>query len=132
MSSRTNAQVTLPAAGLPKREQGSPLLSKQEQQPQPLAVDADADAALLFDEALSTAGISSDEAAFLMGVSSDMVRKMRRPQARERVAFAQMLRLPPAFHVALHRVLNRRYGFGRAALGRALDALGDLAFAGDL
>ena len=41
-----------------------------------------------------------------------------------------MLLLPASFHIALHRVMNRRYGFGRAALKRLLDAAGDLAVVG--
>jgi len=94
--------------------------------------DSEQLAARVLDEAFRTAGLDNKEIAHLCGISVSLVDKWRRTDQRGCPSVAQMLRLPPAFPVALHRVLNRRYGFGRAALGRALDALGDLAFAGDL
>jgi len=112
-------QLNLPPSLLPKREQDEPVLTIQEQ-------DADRTASEMFDEALKSARITSQEAAFLTGVSESLVRKWRSVQQREQPSFAQMLCLPAPFHIALHRVMNRRFGFGRAALRRLLDAAGDL------
>lgn len=89
--------------------------------------DASILAAELFDQALTEAGITNDEAAYLLGVSASLVRRMRSRDARERASFVQLLRLPFSFHVALHRVMNRRLGLGRAMLREVLDALGCLA-----
>lgn len=89
--------------------------------------DPDALSAAFFDEALTNARLSTPDVAHLLGVSESLVRRMRSKDARERVSFAQMLRLPPRFHVELHRVMNRRYGFGRAALAQLLEAAGVLA-----
>lgn len=87
--------------------------------------------AVFFDQALTNARIETPEVAHLFGVSESVVRRMRNPNARERVSFAQMLKLPPRFHFELHKVMNRRYGFGRAALAELLEAAGSLAmFAG--
>lgn len=122
-----NGQLNLPPTLLPNREPEAPLLTKQEQPPQVPSADADALAAELFDVALAAARITSQEAAFLFGVSESMVRKMRSVNARERVSFVQMLKLPPAFHIELHRAMNRRFGFGRAALAQLLEAAGELA-----
>lgn len=94
--------------------------------------ESERDAAVLLDESFTLARLENKEIAHLCGVSVSLVEKWRKPDVKGCPSFAQMLRLPPAFHIALHRVLNRRYGFGRAALGRVLDALGDLAFVGDL
>lgn len=87
---------------------------------------ADVEASRLFDEALTDARISTKEAAFLLGVSDAMIRKMRSADIAGRVTLTQLLLLPPAFHIALHRRLNARYGFGRAALARLLEAVGEL------
>jgi hypothetical protein len=103
------------------------LLPKQEQQPEVSPSDADALAAMFFDEALTAAKITNQEAGFLIGVTESMVRKMRSTQNRERVSFTQLLRLPPKFHLELHRAMNRRFGFGRQLLGRLLDDMSDLA-----
>lgn len=91
--------------------------------------DAQSLAAELFDEALREARIETGEVAYLLGISESLVRRMRSKDARERVSFVQMLRLPPTFHIELHRAMNRRFGFGRAALRRLLDAVGDLVVA---
>jgi hypothetical protein len=87
-------------------------------------------AAVLFDEALKAAHIETGEAAYLLGVSESLVRRMRSKDARERVSFVQLLCLPPAFHLELHRAMNRHYGFGRHLLARVLEDLGALALAG--
>lgn len=94
-------------------------------------------AATLFDAALSNARdihgntkpITSGEVAHLLGVSESLVNRMRSVNYREGVSFTQMLRLPPSFHLSLHREMNRRFGFGRQALLDLLDAAGVLALA---
>jgi hypothetical protein len=90
---------------------------------------------LLFDEALravrdlhgNPAPITSKEAADLVGVSVSLVDRWRSPNYREAPSLTQLLRLPPSFHLELHRAMNRRFGFGRQLLRRLLDAVGDLA-----
>lgn len=129
MKSRANAQLNLPPSLLPKREHSDALLPKQEQQQQPSITECDAVAAQLFDEALTASGLSSQEVAYLLGVSESLVRKMRSVNCRENVSFTQLLKLPPSFHLALHRSMNRRFGFGRQLLARLLDDIGDLALA---
>jgi hypothetical protein len=94
--------------------------------------DPDAVASELFDTALTAAGLTTAEVAYLFKCSESVVRRMRSKDARERVSFGQMLRLPPAFHIELHRAMNRRFGFGRAALLRLLDAVGEFAAVGSL
>lgn len=122
------SQLNLPPTGLPNREQGSGLLSKSEQGPDvPPVGEADAAAARLFDEVLTAAKLSSQEVAHLLGVSESLVRKMRSPNARERVALSHLLQLPLSFHLEFHRAMNRRSGLGRQLLRGVLDALGDLA-----
>lgn len=86
----------------------------------------------LFDLALKNTkphAITSGEVAHLFGVSESLVNRMRSVNYREGVSFTQMLRLPPAFHVALHNEMNRRFGFGRQALHDLLDAVGRIALA---
>jgi len=84
-------------------------------------------AARLLDAAFRDAGLESKDVAFFCGVSTSLVEKWRSPEQRGCPSFVQMLLLPPTFHLALHRRLNKRYGFGRAALKLLLDAAGDLA-----
>ena len=84
-------------------------------------------AAEVLDGAFSAAGLTNKEIAHLCGVSVSLVEKWRSVEARGCPSFVQMLLLPPAFHLQLHRQLNRHYGFGRAALSRVLEGLGDLA-----
>lgn len=81
----------------------------------------------LFDEALTAAGLTTQEVAHILGVSESLVQKMRSRDSRGCPSFVQMLRLPPAFHLELHRAMNRRFGFGRAALRRLIETVGDLA-----
>lgn len=130
-SSRTNAQLSVGPMELRKSELERDGFRKSE----PLEGEfreSEQVAALVIDEAFTLAGLQNKEIAHLCGISVSLVEKWRKPDVKGCPSFAQMLRLPPAFHIALHRVLNRRYGFGRAALGRVLDALGDLAFVGEL
>jgi hypothetical protein len=80
----------------------------------------------IFDEAIRAAKLTNKEVAHLLGCSASLVMKMRSPEDRATVSFAQMLRLPLTFHIELHRAMNRRYGFGRAALARLVEAIGDI------
>ena len=148
-SSAHNHQLSLDAVQLSNRTQDATPLPKYTQgqikagleagsrvngtQPgEVLAKDTQADefhvlAAEFFDQALTDARLSSAEAAYLFGVSESLVRRMRQSHTRERVSFVQLLKLPPTFHIALHRRMNRRFGFGRAALKNLMDVAGDLA-----
>ena len=84
-------------------------------------------AAILLDEAIENAGLTNKEVAHLCGVSVSLVEKWRKADARGCPSFVQMLCLPAAFHIALYRVQNKRFGYGRAALARLIDAASDLA-----
>lgn len=89
--------------------------------------DPDAESSRLFDQALQDARIETGEAAYLCGVTDSLVRRWRSSNYREQPSLGQLLRLPPSFHIALHRQMDKRYGFGRAALASLLDAAGALA-----
>jgi hypothetical protein len=99
----------------------------------------DADAALIFDEALRSARdlrgkvapITSQEISHLLGVSESLVNRWRSPHYRESPSWTQMLRLPVSFHWALLKTLSRRFGFRQLALRQLLDAVGDVAVAGE-
>lgn len=86
-------------------------------------------AAELFDEALNDprCALTSDEVAFLLGVSRSLVDKWREPSAPNCPSFIQLLRLPLKFQLALNRALDRRFGYGRAALGDLIAAAGSIA-----
>jgi hypothetical protein len=85
------------------------------------------DAADLLNEAFKDAKLENKEAAFLCGVSESLVEKWRSKDQRGAPSFVQMLCLPPKFHYALHKQMNKRYGFGKAALRDLMDAAGSLA-----
>lgn len=89
--------------------------------------EADLEASKLFDQAITDAGLSNKEVAYLLGKSTSLVHRMRSTEERERVSFSQLLLLPPSFHIALHRRLNHRYGYSRAALARLIEAVSELA-----
>lgn len=88
---------------------------------------AERDAAELFDAALTRAKLGNKEVAHLCGVSPSLVEKWRKADSPNRPSFVQMLLLPPSFQLELHRAMNARFGFGRAALVDLLDAVGRLA-----
>ena len=121
---KSKSQLNLPPMLRANGTQSEPVRPKCTQDPDP-----DRLASEIFDEALAEAKVTTAEVAFLFGVSESVVRRMRSKDARERVSFGQMLRLPLRFHVELHRAMNRRFGLGRFALQRLLDAAGDLAVA---
>lgn len=89
--------------------------------------EAEALSARLFDEALTASQLSTADVAYLLNISESLVRRMRSRDARERVSFTQMLRLPPSFQAELHKGLCNHFGFGRQALVDLLDAAGRLA-----
>lgn len=117
----THSQMNLPPVLLAN--------DTQDEAPRPKCTPAVASvhAAELFDEALTDARITTAEVAYLLSVSESLVRRMRSKDARERVSFAQMLLLPPAFHWALHKSMSTRYGYGRKALTDLLEAAGRIA-----
>ena len=121
MKSRSDSQLNLPPT--PLQSVSSAPVERKKVSP------ADVDAAALLDEALASARITSKEVAILADVSESLVSRWRSPHYSEAPSFGQMLRLPPSFHLALHRAMNRRFGFGRAALAQLLEAAGDLALA---
>jgi hypothetical protein len=121
-SSRLDGQLSFGPTSLANGTQPEAVLPKCTQRD-----DAHEIAAVLFDESLTAARIETAEAAYLLGISESLVRRMRSKDARERVSFAQLLKLPPSFHLELHRAMNRRFGFGRQLLARVLDDLGALA-----
>lgn len=123
-SSRTNSQLGLGPMHLADRKQDSEVLPKRTRREEAQEISA-----VLFDSALTAANISTAEVAFILDISESLVRRMRSKDARERASFVQMLMLPPKFHIEMQRAMNRKYGFARAALGQALEALGALALA---
>jgi hypothetical protein len=125
-SSRSNDQLNLPPSLLTNVSHSAELRNKVSQDQELTPDQAEILTAQLFDGALTLAKISSKEVAILLGVGTPLVSKWRSPEYREQPSFAQMLRLPVTFHIALHREMNRRFGFGRAAIKRLLDAVGDL------
>lgn len=149
MTARGKSQLNLPPVEVRKSEQPSAPFRNPEHQPGPerlgaavlgnseqrlaaLRIQEHADdrhvlAASILDEAFRLANLESKEAAHLVGVSTSLVDKWRSVDERGCPSLAQLLMLPPTFHIALHRVMNRRFGFGRAALSRLLEAAGDLA-----
>lgn len=107
-------------------EQAASAFRKSEQAGESLGTSEHLAAALL-DEAMENAGLTNKEVAHLCDVSVSLVEKWRSTEARGCPSFVQMLCLPPAFHLELQRAMNRRFGFGRAALMQLLEAAGSLA-----
>lgn len=120
---RLDGQLSLPPAPLQNLSSGREPRKKVSDAPDL----ADVEAAKLLDEALTAARISSTEVHLLLGVSESLISKWRSPHYRECPSFVQLLRLPVSFHLAMHRAMDRRHGFGRAAVARLLDAAGELA-----
>lgn len=93
---------------------------------------AEQEASQLFDQACEIAGLQNKEIAHLLSslgcqVSVSLVEKWRSTEQRGCPSFVQMLLLPLSFHFALHKVMNRRHGYGREALRDILESLGTLA-----
>lgn len=85
----------------------------------------------LFDAALTAALLESKEVAAFLDVSVSTVDKWRNPNERSVPSFAQMLCLPLSFHLALNRVMNRRFGFWRAIARDLFETVGQFAAALD-
>jgi hypothetical protein len=134
---RTESGLTLPAnsnravSELPRKAVSlKASLRKGFSQPVDLTAEqAGILAAEVLDEALIMSGIGTEQAALTIGVSTGMVSKWRSATYRERPSYAQLLQLPPEFHLAMNRIVSRRFGFARAALAMLMDAAGDLAVA---
>lgn len=121
-TSSADSQLSLPPTLLTNSSQQQPVRTICSQEPEALS-------AQLFDQALDAAHITSYEVGQLAGVSESLVNRWRSPNHRECPSFVQLLKLPPAFHLELHRAMNRHYGFGRQLLARVLDDLCGLAVA---
>jgi len=89
--------------------------------------DAPGVSASLFDQAIAKAGIERKEVAALIGVSTSLVDKWCDVNADRSPSFAQMLCLPLSFHLALNKVMNRRFGFWRAVARDLFETVGQFA-----
>jgi hypothetical protein len=107
-SSRAHGQRSLPPMLLPNSSQDEAARRISSDEPEVIA-------ARLFDASVAAAKLTNYEVATLTGVSESLVTRWRSENYRESPSFIQMLRLPPAFHLELHRALNRHYGFRPAA-----------------
>lgn len=134
MKARANAQLNLPPTEVQKSEVRPAAFRKSEDHAtafQKSEDDGYRTASELFDASMSaleaSGRLTNKEVAHLCGVSVSLVEKWRQRDSRSCPSFAQMLRLPASFHIELHRAMNRRYGFGKAALASLLEAAGALA-----
>lgn len=125
-SARPDDQLRLPPMELRDSEQ-VPAAFRNSEQPDQVFGKSEQNAAALLNVAFAQAGLENKDIAHLCGVSVSLVEKWRAADSRGCPSFAQLLMLPPAFHIELHRVMNKRFGFGRAALQRLTDAMADLA-----
>lgn len=121
-SAPRNVQLGLPPMEVEKSEGHDPILRNSQD-------DHYTVSAQLIDAAMKDprCGVTNKDVAFLAGVSESLVQKWRTPDARTCPSFVQLLRQTPAFHLSLHRAMNRRYGFGRIVLADLLEAVGSLA-----
>ena len=119
-------QQPLPPMELRKTEQDDPAFRTSEQDESVLR-KAEREASQLFDQACEMAGLENKEIAHLLGVSVSLVEKWRSTEQRGGPSFVQMLLLPTSFHFALHKVMNRRHGYGREALREIIESLGTLS-----
>lgn len=124
-SSRSNGQLNLPPSLLPNPSQAETVRRKSSQSSEPV----ESLASTLFAQAMDDAKLTTAEVAYLVQHSESLVTRWRSPEHREQPSFAQLLRLPPAFHMALHKRLDQHYGFSHAAVRDALEAIGRLAVA---
>lgn len=139
MASRANVQLNLPPTEVRRSEPREPSFREPEpssagrasfrnsEQNEAALGNSEHIAADVLNTAFQNARLDNKEIAHLCGVSVSLVEKWRSTEARGCPSFAQLLMLPPAFHIELHRALNKRFGFGRAALNRLTDAMADLA-----
>lgn len=123
---RRHVQPDAPRLPLRTSEQLKAELRNSEQ-PEPVCGKAEQMAAELLDDAIVRACLTNKEIAHLCGVSVSLVEKWRSTDARGCPSFVQMLLLPPVFHLSLHKAMNARFGFARAAVLELIDAAGTLA-----
>lgn len=83
--------------------------------------------AIILQDAFEGAGLEHKEVAAVLGVSISLVDKWCDPNADKSPSFAQLLLLPPSFHVALIQQFDRQFGLGREMLARVQQTLGTLA-----
>lgn len=142
MRSRSNSQLSLPPMKVGKSEGQGPAFRKSdsgdrdvrfsESTPLATADEAARLSAEIFDESLRTTrigtvvGLERKEVAELLGVSQNLVDRWCNPNEQSSPSDLQMLRMPWAFHLARHRVMNKRFGFWRAAIGRVFESFGDV------
>jgi hypothetical protein len=93
--------------------------------------DAPAVSASIFDQAIVKAGIERKEVAALVGVSTSLVDKWCDVHADRSPSFTQLLCMPLSFHLALNKVMNRRFGFWRAIARDLFETIGQFAAAVD-
>jgi hypothetical protein len=115
-------QIALPPMEVRKADRDPAVVRKTDQARE----SAESLAATIFDAALKSAGIERGEAAYLFGVSTSMVDKMCSPNERQAPSLIQLLMMPPHFHIALIKELDKHFGLGRALLARVQESLGTL------
>lgn len=136
-----DSQIPLPPMPVGKSEgQSSPFRKPEEHEAavrfsedRPIATPDSASAlsAEIFTEALKTTrignvvGLQRKEVAELLGVSTNLVDRWCNPNEPACPSDIQMLCMPWAFHLARHRVMNKRFGFWRASIARVFESLGD-------
>lgn len=87
-------------------------------------------AAVVLNEALETCdSVTPKQLAIHLDVSESLISRWRKPEHRERPSYVQVMSFPPALLLVMNRIVNRRFGFVRAALLNLVDAAGDLAIA---
>lgn len=126
MSSPSKHQLRLPPMPLRDSQPAAPALRMSQQDDRALR-HSEQLAAEVLSAAFDAAGLENKQIAYLCGVSVSLVEKWRTPEQRGCPSLVQMLLLPPAFHLCLHRQLNKHFGFGKAALVQLLEAAGALA-----
>lgn len=89
-------------------------------------------ASVMLDEALKDARMSNQDVAYWLSktgpeVSESLVQKWRKPTERACPSLAQLLRMPPHFHIAFIKQMDSHFGLGRAVLGQVQQALGTLS-----
>lgn len=130
MKSRSQSQLNLPPTEVLRSDHDAAPVRKPDHADQAVRNTdreaAEALASTIFSNALQAAGIEHGEAAYLLGVSASMVDKMCSPNERQAPSFVQLLLLPPSFHLALIKELDKHFGLGRALLARVQESLGTL------
>lgn len=125
-SQRGDSQLTFGPAEVRNSEEAQPVLrSSEDDATTPDSIHEIS--ASLFDDACKGARLTNKEVSFLWKCSVSNVEKMRLVGTRTCPSLVQLLLLPPRFHYEFHKAMNKRYGYGRAALREVLEALGTLA-----